>query len=197
METYPIFGYVYLGGSHHHTPFLFDYRVAADMSKMTAQQGLVNELISNGFPDKAIAFFTAFYECSTRYKGVNLRPDKTGRNRFCFKSTHIAEGIGGSSPRLYLRLKNVQNYVQFVKTMPDYIQAKLRDTNNQCDLCGKGEEGAKEPGCKYRINYSLDGESYSRCVGHRADFSFGELDENLIPMYWRLLELDYGLKKNT
>jgi len=175
---------------------IFDYRVIADASKMTAQQGMINDLIANGYDEKGIAFFNNFYEYSKRYKNVTLQPAEYGqaRYRFYVKSQYMAEVQGsGDIPLLYLRLKNVQNYVHELKQMPDYIQNKFKSTTYDHGNCGNcGHKGATEEKCKSRVIYTFEGESHRRCVEHY--FSFNELDEKLIPAYWRLLELDYSLK---
>ena len=165
---------------------------------MTAQQGMVNDLISNGCTDnKKIAFFNDFYEYSKQYKGVVLQPAEYGqsRYRFYFKSQYMAEVIGnGNAPLLYLRLKNVQNYVHELKLLPDYIQNKFKSNADQC-FKGCGHLGGTEEKCKSRVLYTHEDESYRRCVEHY--FSFSELDIKLIPAYWRLLEMDFALKMNT
>jgi hypothetical protein len=77
--------------------------------------------------------------------------------------------------------------------LPQHIQNKFNgNTDDQC-IKSCGHLGATDEKCKSRIQYTLDGEHYRRCIGHY--FSFGELNTELIPAYWRLLELDYGLKK--
>ena len=46
--------------------------------------------------------------------------------------------------------------------------------------------------CNFRRNWTLDGVSHDACAFH--GFQFDDLDLTFVPDYWRLLELEYGLK---
>jgi hypothetical protein len=169
---------------HHHS-YSFDYKITSDLDKVPVQQWISDESKYYGYPDEIGDFYVAFYEYSLKYKGVKFNGD------YNYKSKRIArdlqKGLGKCS--LSLILRNMDKYITELEAMPDSIKQPF--TKSNCNHCGF--QGSTLEYCKFRRNWTLDGVSHEACAFF--GFQFNDFDPARIPDYWRLLELDYDLKK--
>ena len=163
---------------------LFDYKVTADQSALTYQQWLRDEALRHGYSDAVRDFYIAFYEYSLRYKGVTYDGD------YNYKSKRIARnlqrGLGKCS--LSLILKDMDRYISKIETMADSVKEQFR--RSSCNHCGF--QGATEAHCKFRRNWTFEGVAHDACAFY--GFQFDDFGLARVPAYWRLLELEYGLK---
>jgi hypothetical protein len=74
-------------------------------------------------------------------------------------------------------------------TMPE----DLRDVfvNMHCRFCDF--QGATREHCKFRLHWKYNNTQQAGCA--HSCFIFPDDDVTLVPYYWRLLELEYGLQK--
>ena len=169
----------------HHHYYRFDYKVTADREKVSARQWIADESEYRGYSDKVKDFFIAFYEYSQRYIGVKFNGD------YNYKSKRIARDlqIGLHKSALSLILKNIDAYISEIEAMSESIKAPF--TKSSCNHCGF--QGATEEFCKFRRNWTFDGVSHDACAFF--GFQFDDFDLARVSDYWRLLEMEYGLKK--
>ena len=167
---------------HHHF-YRFDYKVTADHSLITYQQWIEDNSKFFGYPDNVNDFYVAFYEYSLRYKGVKFNGD------YNFKSKRIARDLqrGNRKYSLSMKLRNMDNYMDVIETMPDSIQSEFKAS--RCNHCNF--QGATQEYCKFRLHWTYGGEPYEGCA-HMC-FEFNDYDIERVADYWRLLELDNGL----
>jgi len=84
---------------------------------------------------------------------------------------------------------NMDSYIAEIEAMPESVKKPF--TKNSCNHCNF--QGATNEYCKFRKNWTLDGITHDACVFY--GFQFDDLDLVFVPVYWRLLELEYGLKR--
>jgi len=173
-------------GEFHHHYFRFDYKITAELDKIPVRQWIADESKYNGYSDKINDFYIAFYEYSLQYKGVTFNGDYNYKSKRIARDLH--RGLGISS--LSLILKNVNNYITEIEKMPDSIKKQF--AKSSCNHCSF--QGATEEYCKFRRNWVLDNIPHDACAFY--GFQFDDFDLALVPHYWRLLELDYELKKS-
>ena len=88
--------------------------------------------------------------------------------------------------RLLLRIRNVGNCMEYLKTCPDSVLRIFTDHSDKG--CARRAEGA----CKHGISYEINGTEYWRCGCCHTGFNF-KPDISDIPHYIKLVEL--GEKK--
>ena len=135
--------------------------------------------------DEINDFYIAFYEYSQKYKGVTFNGDYNYKSKRIARS--LQQGLGKCS--LSLIIKNIDNYIDEIKTMADGIKEPF--TRSSCNHCSF--QGATDEYCKFRRNWTLDNIPHDACAFY--GFQFNDFDIARVPDYWRLLELDYDLKK--
>jgi hypothetical protein len=169
---------------HHHL-YRFDYKITADHDKIPVQQWIADEAKYYGYPDEIGDFYIAFYEYSLQYKGVKFNGD------YNYKSKRIARDLqkGQGKCSLSLKLKNVDNYMSEINAMPESIKKQF--AKSCCAHCGF--QGATEEYCKFRLCWTFDNTPHEGCAF--MCFEFDDFDLARVPDYWRLPELEYGLKK--
>jgi hypothetical protein len=137
-------------------------------------------LQSQGCSKEAIAFHIAFYEYSLRYENV-----KYDGNYFVKAKRIVQVTKNGFS----LKLSNMDNYTDEIATMPESI--KIHFTKNYCNYCDF--QGATSEHCKYRLKWTYGDTAHDGCAF--ICFSFQDYDTTLVPHYWRLLALEYEIKR--
>lgn len=175
---------------YHHHYYRFDYKITADREKIPMLQWINDEADYLGYSPEQKAFSAAFYKYSLQYKGVKFDGDYT------YKSKRIARimqagyiAMGESNYLLHIKLKNMNSYMTEIDVMPESIKKLL--AKDSCMHCGY--QGATDDYCKFRVHWTFNGQSHEGCV-HNC-FCFDDFDVSLVPDYWWLLELEYGLKK--
>jgi hypothetical protein len=105
-------------------------------------------------------------------------------------------GDGWSRCAIQLYLKNIEKYASEIFAMPQKIQMIF--STDYCFDCSET--------CKTRFFWKYNNTAYRGC-GHycfeivgastspHSSKVQGGFDLDLIPYYWRLLELEYGLRK--
>ena len=173
------------GNNFHHHFYRCDYKLTADWNALPNQQWIRDEIRSKGYDDSIADFYVAFYEYSLKY------PEIVFDGEYKLKKKRIARGLfeGLGKENLSLILKNMDSYITEIESMPDSIKKPF--TKNSCNHCKF--QGATNEYCKFRRNWTLDGVRHDACAFY--GFQFDDLDMALVPDYWRLLELEYSLKK--
>jgi len=157
----------------------FDFRFTADQDKIPMSEWIEYELQSQGCGEEKIAFYVAFYEYSLKYKDV-----KYDGNYF-YKSKRIVKHD------FLIKLNNPDNYMDEIMAMPECIRNQF--AKSYCSHCNF--QGASEEYCKYRLRWTYDNVPHEGCAFQC--FWFNDTDSTLVPHYWRLLELEYGLIKEN
>lgn len=174
---------------HHHF-YRFDYKITADRDKIPVLQWILDEADYLGYTPQQKAFAAAFYQYSLQYKDIAFDGDYT------YKSKRIARicqsgfaALGETRQLLHIRLKNMNKYMDEMDAMPESIKKFMAMDN--CRHCSF--QGATADHCKFRVHWEFDGQAHTGCC--HACFYFDDFDLALVPDYWRLLALEYQLKK--
>jgi len=174
----------------HHHYYRFDYKITADRESIPMRQWVSDEADYLGYSPEQKAFALAFYEHSLQYKDVKFDGDYT------YKAKRIARihqsgwiAMGESKILLHVRLKGMNRYIAEIDAMPEVIKAPMR--KDSCLHCSF--QGATSDHCKFRIHWTLDKQEHTGCA--HACFYIDNFDVSHVPYYWRLLELEYGLRK--
>ena len=178
-------GSVIMWNEFHHSFYRFDYKVTADHVKLSVPQWLHDKALRFAYPPDVDRFYIAFHEYSLRYKDLRFDGD------YNYKSKRIARDLqtGLGEYTLSLILKDMDKYIEKIEVMPDSVKKPF--TKSSCNYCGF--QGATREHCKFRRNWTLEGVSHDACAFY--GFQFDDFDLARVPDYWRLLELEYGLKK--
>ncbi len=173
---------------HHHF-YRFDYKITAELSKIPMQQWIAEEADYQCYSPMQKAFSLAFYAYSLRYKGIMFDGEyyyKSKRIARIFETEHPA--LGHSKHRFTLKLSNMDDYRGFIEQLPESLKAPFE--TDRCTYCGF--QGSTKEFCKYRLRWSLNEQQHTGCI--YQCFIFDDFDINSIPLYFKLLELEYGLK---
>ncbi|MCL2445423.1 MAG: hypothetical protein FWD06_01465 [Oscillospiraceae bacterium] len=160
----------------------FDFRFTADHDKIPMDDWIRYELQSQGYSKDRICFYTTFYDYSTNF--TNVKYD----GNYFFDTKRIVH-LGYKCLRLIL--KNPNNYMDEITTMPEVIRDVFANTH--CRFCDFQE--AKKERCKFRFHWTYNNAPRAGCAC--SCFIFPDDDASLVPYYWRLLELEYGLEMET
>jgi len=179
---------------YHHRAYIFDYKVTANLENITVKQWLSDEAKYHGTSDADNAFLTAFYNYSLNYEGLTFNGD------YYKKTKRIVRDMRGDSSynrcAIQIYLKNMGKYAKEIASMPQKIQRMFAT-----DYCFDCHET-----CRTRFSWEYDDTTYRGCghycfeivkastSPHSSKLQDG-FDMDLIPYYWRLLELEYGLHK--
>jgi len=164
----------------------FDYKVTANHKKLTAQQWLHDKAQRFRYTEETDRFYIAFHEYSLNYKGLYFNGDYNYKNKRIGRD--LQYGLGKNS--LSLILKDMDKYMAELETMPESIKDQFRKSS--CNHCAM-HYGAAEDICNYRRHWTMEGQAHDACAFH--GFQFTDFAIERVPYYWRLLELEYGLKK--
>jgi len=186
-----------VGGNNFNQNFYScDYKLTADWDKLPAQQWISDEVRSKGCDESITDFYVAFYEYSLKY------PEIVFDGEYKYKKKRIARGLfhqrfGKVSPwikkdSLSLLLKNMDSYIIEIEALPDSVKEPF--TKNSCNHCVSKIYGVADDSCNFRRNWTLGGIKHEACAFY--GFRFSDFDLARVPDYWRLLELEYKLKKN-
>lgn len=174
---------------HHHF-YRFDYKITADTEKIPMRQWVSDEADYLGYSPEQKAFSLAFYEHSLQYKDVKFDGD------YNYKSKRIARicqtgyiAMGESKFLFHIRLKSMDKYMAEIVKMPESLKKPMsKDSCRHCSF-----QGATAGKCKFRIHWTFGGQPHTGCA--HACFYYADFNVANVPDYWRLLELEYELKK--
>ena len=173
---------------HHHF-YRFDYKITADREKIPMMQWIKDEADYFGYTPEQKAFAVMFYEYSLRYRDVKFDGDYTLKGkRIARIHTEGYIAMGNAQVYLHIRLRELNKYMLEIEGLPDELREMF--AKDSCQHCRY--QGATEEQCKFRIHWSFDGEAHEGCS--HACFYFSEFALEYVPMYWRLMEMEYGLK---
>jgi len=160
----------------------FDFRFTADQDKIPMSEWIGYDLQSQGYAEEKICFYTTFYDYSTNFTNVKYDGD------YFLDSKRIVH-LGYKCLRLIL--KNPDNYMDEITTMPEVIRDVF--ANKHCRFCDF--QGASKEHCKFRLHWTYNNTPQAGCA--HACFVFPDNDATLVPYLWRLLELEYGMIKDN
>ncbi len=173
---------------HHHF-YRFDYKVTANCDEIPMTQWLSDEADYYGFSSELKRFSVAYYKYSLKYKGIMFDGDYHYKSKRITRIYHAADTADGKKVfRLSLKIKDMDKYMPEIITMPDSL--KKHFAKNSCNCCGF--QGATKEYCKFRLRWTFGAASYTGCA--YQCFAFDDFDLARVPDYFRLLELEYGLK---
>jgi len=185
---------------------MFDYKVTADIKKLPVEQWIADEGKYDGISEKGVDFCIAFYKYSLNYEGITFSGNyfKKSKQLVRYSGWHPNNFITfildkDCNYMLKLYLKNITKYASKISTMPEKIQKMF--TTDYCLDC-------QEP-CHVRISWEYENKQYRGCgwycfailenptrkTKNGSKLFQDGIDVELIPHYWRLLELEHGLKK--
>jgi hypothetical protein len=171
---------------HHHF-YRFDYKITADLARIPMLTWVNEEADYLGYDENLKRFNEAFYLESLKYG--KLKYD----GEYHYKGKRIARvtaagysALGAPKYILSIKLKNMDKYIDEVKSLPEGIRAQFEKSS--CANCGF--QGATSEYCKFRLKWTLDGASYTGCAFWC--FAFDDFDTARVPLYWRLAALEYG-----
>ena len=175
---------VIMWNEFHHNFYRFDYKVTADHNKISGTQWIHDNALRHNYPPEVAEFYIAFHEYSLRYKGIKFDGD------YNYKSKRIARDLymGLGVTNLSLIIKDMDKYIGEIEVMPESVKKPF--TKSSCNYCGF--QGATVEHCKFRRKWTLEGSAHDACAFF--GFQFNDFDVELVPYYWRLLELEFGLK---
>jgi hypothetical protein len=165
---------------HYYGHMNFDFRFTADQDKIPLSEWIGYDLQSQGYADERIFFYTTFYDYSLKYTDV-----KYDGNYFLDSKRIVHLGY----KCLRLILKNPDNYMAEITSMPEVLCDVF--VNMHCRFCDF--QGATKEHCKFRLHWTHNDAPRAGCA--HTCFVFPDDDVTLVPNYWRLLELEYGLQK--
>ncbi|MCL1807051.1 MAG: hypothetical protein FWG31_05045 [Oscillospiraceae bacterium] len=174
---------------HHHF-YRFDYKVTADLSKIPMLTWVNDEAAYQGYDGRLKRFNEAFFLESLKYKDLLFNGDYTYRSKRIARITDAGyKALGERDVCLSLKLSEPDKYMDSIRATPDSIRELFqRNYCNHCDF-----QGATGEYCKFRLKWTFGGTPYEGCA--YQCFNFYDFDIALVPDYWRLLELEYGLIK--
>lgn len=173
---------------HHHF-YRFDYKITADMAEIPIEQWINDEADHGGYAPEMKAFALAFYRESLRYKGIKFDGEYHHKGKRIARITSTGYTAQGDPKyRISAKLKKMDSYMAFIRTLPDTLTAPMKRSNcNHCTF-----QGATEAHCKFRLQWTMDGTKHEGCA--HACFFFDDWNLDRVPDYWKLLELEYGLQ---
>ena len=166
---------------YHHRAYVFDYKVTANLEKITVKQWLADEAKYYGTSDADNDFLTAFYDYSLRYDTVTFDGNYAIKSKRIVRDLRRGGLVANGNAALQLYLRNMEKYMPEINTMPNAVKNIF--ARDYCKDCNET--------CKYRFSWTYENKTHRGC-GHQC-FEINELQTALIPHYWRLLELEYGL----
>jgi hypothetical protein len=167
----------------------FDYKITANHSAIPLQQWVNDDALKYKFTPKLASFSKEFYEYSLKYKDISFNGD------YYFKKKRIArinqygcDGFGRPIFKLSVKLLKPNTCMDGIIDCSETIQEKFKKDIE--GTCYKKKAGIQ---CAHMIKWTFNGVSHAGCPMHC--FTFDDFNSKLVPQYWRLLELHFGLKK--
>lgn len=173
---------------HHHF-YRFDYKITADLSKLPMLTWVRDEADIMQYGPKLKEFSIVFFEEMQSYSGVLFNGDYMLGGKRIARITNMEYPAVGAKYMLILKLRSMDKYIDFVEKLPDAVKEPF--TKSCCQYCGF--QGSTKEYCKFRLHWTLDGEPHDGCV-HQC-FHFSAFNMEYVPVYAKLLELEYGLKQ--
>jgi len=134
-------------------------------------------------------FKSVFRRYMTAYTGVEVFD---GGHVYVFADKKIATvGYDGKTIRLWLKnILQQEKFAQEIAALPNKFKSKFkRRARKPCpcgeQFCYKNKRNEKV------FEYTYDGVKYEMC--EQSSFAFKEIDEESMSIYFKLLELEYGM----
>ena len=166
--------------------YLFDYKITADREAIPTRQWFA-DYASKFHTPELCAFALAFYDYSCKYEEVRF-----DKGEFYYKAKPITSisdtsygALGKPTYKVSIKISKAVKFIDEVYAMPEAIQKFFR----------KGYCIHPNEDCSHgRFVWEFEGKKVLGC--HFHCFSFDELNAELVPHYWRLLELQHALKRS-
>jgi len=172
---------------HHHF-YRFDYKITADLEKLPILTWVNDEADYHGYNEALKRFNEAFYLASLQYEGLKFDGEYHCKGKRVARVTPTGyTALGEPNFMLSIKLKNMDAYAALVESLPDRIQAPMRQSS--CRNCGF--QGATAERCKFRLRWTLGGERYTGCA--YWCFFFDDFRLEAVPVYFALLAEEYTL----
>jgi len=172
--------------NYRHHFYRFDYKMTADMAQIPMITWVNEEADFQGYGIKLKEFNEAFFKESLNYKDIRFDGDYNLKSKRIARITQTAYGaLGTRTFKLSIKLPSPDKSMDAIMQMPESVKELFKK-----DWCGHCQ---KE--CAFRLRWKYDGNQREGCAYHC--FNFGDFDKKLVPGYWRMLELQYGLKKGA
>lgn len=181
-----------LSNEFHHHLYRFDYKITADMAAIPIEQWVSDDADYSGFTPQMKALALAFYRQSLKYKGIKFDGEYhyKGKRIARITSTGYA-ALGDPKYKISVKLKEMDRYMDFIKTLPESMTAPMRRSN--CNHCSF--QGATAEHCKFRLHWTMDEVRHTGCA--HACFFFDDFNPDRASDYWKLMALAYGLQSNA
>jgi hypothetical protein len=176
---------------HHHF-YRFDYKITADLENLPFSTWVNDEADYQLYDEQLKRFNEAFNLASLRYDGLKFDGEYHYKGKRIARVTPTGfSALGTPNFMLSLKLKGMDQYMELVESLPERIQAPL--TRSSCRNCGF--QGATAEHCKFRLRWTLDGVKHTGCAFWC--FFFDDFRIEAVPIYFELLEKEYGLKRKA
>ena len=188
---------LYLNLKDRNTFDSLDPSMAAEYWKMLALEHNLTESdetereMRRNQPDEYMAVAHAHYDYfqAKGYKDVKC---VNGTNYYLNDGTRTAWGFSASHKWFLILsnvLKNIDKYEQEILAMPEGVISKFKIARHRACSGHSGHCGGKLP------NFTFAGEEYPSACCYGLNIDVFDTDLTLIPYFWRLLEMEYGLEK--
>jgi hypothetical protein len=177
-------------GEFQHHFYRFDYKITADLGSIPMRRWVSDEADYKGFAPGLKALSLVLYENSLEYKGVTFDGEYHAKGKRIARITATNfEALGEPGYALSLKLSQPDRYMDAIRALPGTLREPF--LKNYCNHCNF--QGATPQYCKFRLKWAYEGTPREGCA--YQCFFFTDFDAARAPDYWRLLELEYGLKK--
>ena len=176
----------------HHHYYRFDYKITADCEKIPMTQWLSDEADYLDYPAILKDFSLKFYDYSLKYKDVKFDGDYNYKSKRIARITQTGRSaLNENQFKLSVKLPAPDKSMEAINKLPESLQKHF--VKNYCQYCSF--QGATREYCKFRMHWNFKDIARVGC-SHRC-FYFTEFDSALIRYYWKMLELQYGLKESS
>jgi hypothetical protein len=175
----------------HHRFYRFDYKITADLRQIPVKTWIKDSADGSGFSDQLKEFALAFFDESLKYSGIKFDGEYYCKSKRIARITSAGYGaLGKPENILSLKLCEPDKYMDAINSMPDSVKGRFAQSYcRHCDF-----QGASPKHCKFRLHWTYAGQNQRGCA--YTCFTFSDFAQSRVQDYWRLLELEYGLRKN-
>jgi len=169
--------------ANHHDAYRFYYLVVADPAKVPALQRISDLAHLRNAPANIAEFQKAFYEYSQRYDTIRYE----GHYNYKSKLVIFNPGFWGltQAESFRMKIRKMSSYASEIEKMPKAISEVFAKDYQYCQGCDEN--------CTHRVFWAYKGEERKGCAN--ICFTFNNFDLSLIPHYWRLIELEFGISQ--
>lgn len=167
--------------------YLFDYKVTANPKALDPLYSVKDACYT--WDKESQNAYMRFYECSKQYPAIHFFDGGyyIGKKRISTFRYHDRQVF------LKLKLKNPNDYISQIESLPGHLRACFSDKARKCRGCGC--LGNKPDTCGNRIYWTLGGVDYIGCS--MESFYFNGIKDEDMPGLFALLEHEYGIQKSA